>query len=152
MSTIRTLFSSTRPIDRPIEKVIDYAADDDQRLRREIDEYEVTENVEACFRKFLEQFGTGVRTGDVTEVGIWVSGFYGSGKSSFTKYLGFALDPNRQVAGKPFIELLSDRLNAVAVKAELRSLVTQHPTAVIMLDLGSQQLATTATASVTTVL
>ena len=152
MSTIRTLFSSTRPIDRPIEKVIDYAADDDQRLRREIDEYEVTENVEACFRKFLEQFGTGVRTGGVTEVGIWASGFYGSGKSSFTKYLGFALDPNRQVAGKPFIELLSDRLNAVAVKAELRSLVTQHPTAVIMLDLGSQQLAATATASVTMVL
>jgi polynucleotide 5'-kinase involved in rRNA processing len=87
MSTIRTLFSSTRPIDRPIEKVIDYAADDDQRLRREIDEYEVTENVEACFRKFLEHFGTSVRTSDVTEVGIWVSGFYGSGKSSFTKYL-----------------------------------------------------------------
>ena len=53
--------------------------------------------------------------------------FYGSGKSSFTKYLGFALDPNRKVAGKPFIELLSDRLNSVAVKAELRSLVTQHP-------------------------
>src|SRR5215510_8635343 len=152
MSTIRTLFSSTRPIDRPIEKVIDYAADDDQRLRREIDEYEVTENVEACFHKFLEHFGTGVRTGDVTEVGIWVSGFYGSGKSSFTKYLGFALDPNRQVAGKPFIELLSDRLNSGAVKAELRSLVRQHPTAVIMLDLGSQQLAATATASVTTVL
>ena len=112
----------------------------------------MTDNVEACFRKFLEHFGTGVRTGDVTEVGIWVSGFYGSGKSSFTKYLGFALDPNRQVAGKPFIELLSDRLHSGAVKAELRSLVTQHPTAVIMLDLGSQQLAATATASVTTVL
>jgi hypothetical protein len=152
MSTIRTLFSSTRPIDRPIEKVIDYAAEDDQRLRREIDEYEVTENVEACFRKFLEHFGAGVRTGDVTETGIWVSGFYGSGKSSFTKYLGFALDPNRKITGKPFLELLSDRLNSVAIKAELRSLVAQHPTAVIMLDLGSQQLASTASASVTTVL
>ena len=105
MSTIRQLFSSTRPIDRPIEKVIDYAVEDDQRLRREIDEYEVTENVEACFRKFLEHFGTGVRTGDVTETGIWVSGFYGSGKSSFTKYLGFALDPNRKITGKPFMYL-----------------------------------------------
>ena len=152
MSTIRTLFSSTRPIDRPIEKVIDYAAEDDQRLGREIDEYEVTENVEACFRKFLEHFGAGVRTGDVTEVGIWVSGFYGSGKSSFTKYLGFALDPDRTVAGTPFIELLSDRLHAADVKAELRALVKQQPTAVIMLDLGSQQLAATATATVTTVL
>ena len=66
--------------------------------------------------------------------------------------LGFALDPNRQVAGKPFIELLSDRLNSVAVKAELRSLVTQHPTAVIGVDLDRRQLAATTTASVTTVL
>ena len=49
MSTIRTLFSSTRPIDRPIEKVIDYAVDDDQRLRREIDEYEVTEKCRSVF-------------------------------------------------------------------------------------------------------
>jgi hypothetical protein len=80
MSTIHLIFehSSYRPA---YEKVIDYAAEDDQRLSREIAEYEVTENVESCFRKFLEQFGTGVRTGDVTEVGIWVSGFYGSGKS-----------------------------------------------------------------------
>jgi len=61
MNTIRTLFS--RIIDRPIEKVIDYAAEDDPRLSREIGEYEVTDNVEACFRKFLEHFGTGVRTG-----------------------------------------------------------------------------------------
>jgi hypothetical protein len=152
MSTIRSLFSSTRPIDRPIEKVIDYAAEDDERLGREIDEYEVTDNVESCFRKFLEHFGAGVRTGDVTEVGIWVSGFYGSGKSSFTKYLGFALDPNRKVGGSPFIDLLCDRLTTADVKSELRSLTKQQPTAVVMLDLGSQQLAATATAPVTTVL
>jgi adenylylsulfate kinase-like enzyme len=30
--------------------------------------------------------------GGENEVGVWVSGFYGSGKSSFTKYLGLALD------------------------------------------------------------
>src|SRR6476619_872317 len=97
--TIRTLFSTKRPIDRPIEKVIDYQRADEEFVAREIDEYEVTDNVEACFRKFLENFGAGVRTGDVTQVGIWVSGFYGSGKSSFTKYLGFALDPHRTVKG-----------------------------------------------------
>ena len=80
--TIRTLFSTNRSIDRPIEKVIDYQRDDDEWLAREIDEYEVTDNVETCFRKFLENYGAGVRTGDVTQVGIWVSGFYGSGRAS----------------------------------------------------------------------
>ena len=37
----------------------------------------------------------------MTEVGIWVSGFYGSGKSSFTKYLGASLDPGRTVQESP---------------------------------------------------
>ena len=105
---IRGLFSTHRPIDRAIEKVIDYYAQAEDRLAVEIDEYEITDNVEACFRKFLETYDEGVRGGQVTEVGIWVSGFYGSGKSSFTKYLGFALDPNRSVQGKPFIDLLCE--------------------------------------------
>ena len=93
--SIRTLFSARRPIDRPIEKVIDYYATDEKRLLAEIEEYEVTDNVERCFRKFLDTFGDGVRSGHVTEIGVWVAGFYGSGKSSFTKYLGFSLDRGR---------------------------------------------------------
>lgn len=48
--SIRTLFSARRPIDRPIEKVIDYYATDEKRLLAEIEEYEVTDNVERCFR------------------------------------------------------------------------------------------------------
>lgn len=150
--TIRTLFSTKRPIDRPIEKVIDYQRNDEEWVAREIEEYEVTDNVEACFRKFLENFGAGVRTGDVTQVGIWVSGFYGSGKSSFTKYLGFALDPHRTVKGVPFLDLLCERLRSADIKSELKTLVRSEPTAVIMLDLGSEQLADTATAPVTSVL
>jgi hypothetical protein len=104
MNRIRELFSTRRPIDRPIEKVIDYYAADEKRLAAEIEEYEVTDNVEKCFQRFLDVFGEGLRGGQVTEIGVWVAGFYGSGKSSFTKYLGFALDPQRTVGGRPFIE------------------------------------------------
>lgn len=78
--SIRTLFSTRRPIDRPIEKVIDYYATDEKRLLAEVEEYEVTDNVERCFRKFLDTFGEGVRSGQVSEIGVWVAGFYGSGK------------------------------------------------------------------------
>jgi hypothetical protein len=152
MKTIRELFSTRRPIDRPIEKVIDYYAADEKRLAAEIEEYEVTDNVEACFGKFLDVYGEGVRTGQVTEIGIWVSGFYGSGKSSFTKYLGFALDPERVIAGRPFLDLLGDRLNSAPLRAELRTVASKHPTAVVMLDLGAEQLADTASAPVSTVL
>jgi len=42
--TIRQLFSTRRPIDRTIEKVIDYYAQEEDRLFREVDEYEITDN------------------------------------------------------------------------------------------------------------
>jgi hypothetical protein len=151
-ATIRSLFSTARPIDRAIEKVIDYYATDDSRLLAEIGEYEVTDSVEANLRRFLDVIGHGVRTGQVAETGIWVSGFYGSGKSSFTKYLGFALDPRRTVGGQPFVDLLAERIPSVAVRQDLRTLGTQQPFAVLMLDLGSEQLASSSSVSVSTVL
>lgn len=150
--TIRQLFSSRRPIDRTIEKVIDYYAQAEDRLAREVTEYEVTDNIESCFRKFLDVFGEGVRGGQVTEVGIWVSGFYGSGKSSFTKYLGAALDPSRTIQGKPFLDLLCDRFVRNEIPATLRTTSKKHPTAVVLLDLGAEQLAESAAAPVSTVL
>jgi hypothetical protein len=39
MDIIRALFSSRRPIDRTIEKVIDYYAQNEDRLATEIEEY-----------------------------------------------------------------------------------------------------------------
>lgn len=150
--TIRQLFSPRRPIDRTIEKVIDYYAQEEDRLSREVSEYEVTDNIESCFRKFLDVFGEGVRGGQVTEIGIWVSGFYGSGKSSFTKYLGTALDPARTVQGRPFLDLLCDRFPRNEIPAALRTVSKKHPTAVVLLDLGSEQLAESAAAPVSTVL
>jgi len=150
--TIRDVFSPLRPIDRTIEKVIDYYAQEEERLAQEIAEYEVTENIENCFRKFLEAYGEGVRGGQVTEVGIWVSGFYGSGKSSFTKYLGAALDPTRTVHGKPFLDLLCERFPRNEIPAALRTIAKNYPTAVIFLDLGAEQLAESASAPVSTVL
>lgn len=150
--TIRTLFSTRRPIDRPIEKVIDYYATDEKRLLAEIEEYEVTDKVDRCFRKFLDTFGEGVRSSQVTEVGVWVAGFYGSGKSSFTKYLGFGLDTSRVVGNRPFLDLLCERLRSTEIKANLRTLASRYPAAVIFLDLGSEQLADTSSAPVSTVL
>src|SRR6266702_4693586 len=151
-SPIRSLFSTRRPIDRPIEKVIDYYATDAKRLLAEVEEYEVTENVERNLRRFLEVFGAGVRTGQVVETGMWVSGFYGSGKSSFTKYLGFALDPARVVDGRPFLDLLAERISAPDVRQALKTLAAKYPVAVIMLDLGAEQLASSSIATVSTVL
>ena len=149
---IRSLFTSRRSIDRTIEKVIDYYAQEENRLSAEISEYEITDNIENCFRRFLDVYGEAVREGRVTEIGIWVSGFYGSGKSSFTKYLGFALDPDRKVGGTRFLDLLCDRFDKQEIPAALRTIATKSPTEVIFLDLGAEQLADNAAAPVSNVL
>jgi hypothetical protein len=150
--TIRALFSTRRPIDRPIEKVIDYSATDDARLQSEIEEYEITDNVDKCFTRFLDVYDAGVRTGQVTEIGVWVAGFYGAGKSSFTKYLGFALDSDRKIADRPFLDFLCERITSVSLQALLRTTARNHGTAVVLLDLGSEQLTDNTLASVSTVL
>lgn len=152
MMTIRDLFSEQRPIDRPIEKVIDYTADAPDRLRREIDEYVVTERIEDSFRRFIEVYEAGVRRGDVTEVGVWVSGFYGSGKSSFTKYLGFAFDPDRRIGDVPFRERLVEHFRGADLKQLFRTTAANFPATVILLDLAREQLIESTATTVTNVL
>ncbi|WP_373509048.1 BREX system P-loop protein BrxC, partial [Thiocapsa sp.] len=152
MKTIRDLFSDQRPIDRPIEKVIDYTVDDPSRLAREIDEYVVTERLEESFRRFIEVYDAGVRRGDVTEVGLWVSGFYGSGKSSFTKYLGFALDPDRHVGAVPFLDRLAAHFRAPDLQQLYRTTAKSFPATVILLDLARDQLVESTAMPITNVL
>src|SRR4051794_36638176 len=93
---IGTLFH--RNINRRIEEVIKVDQTDEQILRDEIDEYVATD---AIRKHFAEVFNHYAETPNKPHeaVGVWVSGFFGSGKSSFAKMLGLTLS-NRDVAGE----------------------------------------------------
>src|SRR5207244_2300973 len=88
-------------IHRPIETVISYSASQQDRLRAEIAEYHVTESIEEQLEKLLTGMQLAMEGGGPSQVAVWVSGFYGSGKTSFTKYLGLALDESVKVDGEP---------------------------------------------------
>jgi hypothetical protein len=148
---IRSLFETTRKLDRRIEKVISFASDESEQLKREITEYVATDNIETNFERMLSLLDEGLG-GGAGEVGVWVSGFYGSGKSSFTKYLGFALDPGRKIDGKPFLEWLQAQLKTKALRTQLAALAKKHPATVIMLDLASAQIAGATMAEISSVL
>jgi len=138
---IRALFDSSKGPSRRIEKVIAYAAEQEEQLRAEISEYVVTVNIEEQFRKLLDRMQLAMESGSENEIGVWVSGFYGSGKSSFTKYLGFAFDENKKLDNVPFLRRLQDRLNTPQVRALLGTVVQRYPAEVVMLDLASEMLA-----------
>lgn len=150
--TIRSLFDPSKDIYRTIEKVISYGASSDDRLKAEISEYVVTESIEEQFRKLLDRMQLAMESGGENEVGVWVSGFYGSGKSSFTKYLGLAFDDQRTIDGTPFIKYLQDRLHKPQTKAMLSTVAQRFPAAVVMLDLASEMLAGATMEDVSTVL
>ena len=63
-----------KPIDRPIEGVI--KADDEASLRSEIEEYVLTNEIERRLEQFLAAYNNYEGAN-----GVWISGFFGSGKS-----------------------------------------------------------------------
>ncbi len=95
MITLKAIFD--KPVDRPIEGVI--KADDEASLRLEIEEYVLTNEVEKRLESFLDAYNNYEGAN-----GVWVSGFFGSGKSHLLKMLAMLLE-NRQIDGVSTIEL-----------------------------------------------
>lgn len=93
--TLKTIFN--KPVDRPIEGVI--KADDEARLRQEIEEYVLTNEVEKRLESFLDAYNNYEGAN-----GVWVSGFFGSGKSHLLKMLALLLE-NRQIDGISALDL-----------------------------------------------
>jgi len=150
--TIKTLFDPAKDIYRTIEKVIAYSASQESRLRAEITEYIVTDSIEEQFERLLDKMQLAMEMGGENEIGVWVSGFYGSGKSSFTKYLGLALDDSVTVDGQLFLKHLQDRLSKPQTKALLSTVASRYPAAVVLLDLASEMVAGATQEEVSTVL
>jgi len=71
-------------------------------------------------------------------VGIWISGFFGSGKSSFAKYFGYALQ-NRKILGKNFPDLFKQQVDHPEVRNLLDFISTKYPTEVILFDVAKEQ-------------
>lgn len=80
-----------KPVDRPIEGVI--KADDHASLRLEVEEYVLTNEVEKRLENFLDAYNNYEGAN-----GVWISGFFGSGKSHLLKILALLLE-NRNVDG-----------------------------------------------------
>jgi len=95
---IKELF--TKQIDRPINGVIKADQADSESVWQELDEYVVTKELDIHFRQFFNAYLDAVDNvgdPDVTgKVGVWISGFFGSGKSHFLKILSYLLE-NREV-------------------------------------------------------
>jgi hypothetical protein len=95
-----------RPIDRPINGVIKADQKDAESVWQELDEYVVTRELDKHFRAFVSAFLNASDNPSNPEIwgriGVWVSGFFGSGKSHFIKILAYLL--SNQVAEKAGVQ------------------------------------------------
>ncbi|MBK9750791.1 MAG: BREX system P-loop protein BrxC [Chloroflexi bacterium] len=133
MTTVRSLLA--RDLQQKIEEVIKVEQTDEQAVYTEITEYIATERLRDEYARLFRAIAEA--PADANEgIGVWISGFFGSGKSSFAKNVGFAL-ANAKVLGQPASELLAHQISDPAVSALIASIVSRIPTDVIMFDVSS---------------
>ena len=124
-----------RPIDRRIEEVIKVDLGEDETVALEIDEYVVTEHLRESFEGLLDQYQESIlKPNEGTN--IWVSGFFGSGKSSFAKVLGYLVE-NPILLGRPAADRFLERVDSPRAKALLNTIHTQAPSVAIFVDMST---------------
>ncbi|TAG33475.1 MAG: BREX system P-loop protein BrxC, partial [Polaromonas sp.] len=103
---IKELF--LKPIDRPINGVVKADQMDAASVWQELEEYVVTKQISEYLRQFFDAYLAAIdRPHDAVitdRMGVWVSGFFGSGKSHFIKILSYLLEniqaQNPETGGK----------------------------------------------------
>ncbi len=133
---IQELFDESKKLDREIESVVTFAASSAEDLGKEINEYVVTQKLHDNYQNVLEKLERAFSESS-KEVGIWVSGFYGSGKSSFAKYLGYSFDKAKIVDGVSFGTRLMDRIQDPTLKAFHNTIISKFNPFVVMIDMDA---------------
>src|SRR5580704_8732992 len=123
MTTIGDLLTR---LERKIEEVIQVDQANEESVYAEITEYIATDSIREQYYDILKAVAE-APSDPHESVGVWVSGFFGSGKSSFAKNLGYALE-NRKVLGNKFADLFKQQLGDTRTSDLLDLINAKTPT------------------------
>lgn len=132
---IKSLFD--KQIDRRIEEVIKVDQTDEEILRDEIDEYVTTAAISRYYGDIFERYAE-TPNKPHEGIAIWVSGFFGSGKSSFAKMVGLSIE-NRQIMGEPAAERFAQRTGDQKLKVLLKTISEKIPTHAVIFDVSTDR-------------
>ena len=143
-----------RDVTRTIPPVVYFHEQEPVELQREVDEYIITGGYppkdprateEGIHEQFVRLLNATRReldaTGGPRNPACWISGFYGSGKSSFAKLLGLALDARKLPDARPLSEALlaqDHSPDAAQFRLAWEKLVTGIQPIAIVFDVGSK--------------
>lgn len=85
-------------IDRKINGVVKVDQSTDDVLKQEVKEYVITKDIRRHMVTFFNNYGSSFEE-PTADIGVWISGFFGSGKSHFLKMLSYLLE-NKEIDGR----------------------------------------------------
>lgn len=132
-----------KDIARNINGVVKAEQKDDESIYVELDEYVVTRELRGHFYTFFENYLKVVtqQGGASNNIGVWISGFFGSGKSHFLKILSYLLE-NREVSSaahpetRTALSFFEDKISDPMMLANLKRAAEQD-TEVILFNIDS---------------
>ena len=125
----------TIDLSEDIKNVIDLEDVSEKEIQTEIESYIVTDGLASEYASFVDTF-----TSNILETGVWISGFYGSGKSYFGKMLGYMIS-NRIISGTPARDRITQRFTGVNDEALVKNALSRLDSIksrVVFLDIAKQ--------------
>lgn len=114
MENLKKMYA--KDIEREIQGVI--KVDDESYIGQELEEYVVTEELLKHFNSFFNAYNTGIN-GNTEKMGVWISGFFGSGKSHFLKIISYLLE-NKVVNGKAAVDYFDEKIEDKMLLADIK--------------------------------
>ena len=126
-----------KSINREIKPVVKPGQVDDATVKLELQEYVVTQELQKHFAAFFSNYRLGIGA-DTDRIGVWISGFFGSGKSHFLKMLSYLIS-DQKVDGKPALDYFieDNKITDARVLADIRA-AESVGTDVILFDIASK--------------
>lgn len=98
-----------KDINRDINGVVKVSQSNQHSLEQELSEYIITKELRRHFDTFFENYTKAIDY-PTDKIGVWISGFFGSGKSHFLKMLSYLLS-NKEVAGRHAFDYFADKFD-----------------------------------------
>ena len=139
---IQNLFQ--KDIFRPINGVVKADQLDESSVWQELEEFVVTKELDQHLRRFFSSYCEAMdKTGDpdvAGRIGVWVSGFFGSGKSHFLKVLSYLLNNETHTHDgqtRRAVEFFDPKIKDAMLLGDIKRAVASH-TDVILFNIDNK--------------
>lgn len=132
MVRIKDIFK--KDIGRKINGVVKADQNTEDVVLTELTEYVVTEELTKHFHKFFDRYVSSFNS-PTEDIGVWISGFYGSGKSHFLKMLGRIIE-NKEYAGKRVSDYFDEKIHDGIIQGNIKK-ASEIPTDVLLFNVDN---------------